>query len=237
MRLYEIESNPTPSNLDDIWHNHILKECTDALHLFKANPNKFFYRGFYDSAPEIFKDTPRTDRKPKDSILWVSELFDIALTKLGHKALRSNSIFVTSAFETAERYGTPYYIFPVNGYDYTWTKWRDIVLNINEAEDILDSDLFDTIVHDPNFNHGEVFKKGVSLEQFKESLNKLFKGGISLDDDNIIDLQKFVEKFQPSKDHIQKPLQSQREICIRGAYYAINCNRYRTQIEAYVRML
>jgi hypothetical protein len=62
-------------------------------------------------------------------------LFNNALTKLGIKANRSNSIFVTSSFTCAASYGgnnNVYVIFPRNTANYCWTKFEDLILGPTE---------------------------------------------------------------------------------------------------------
>lgn len=135
MRLSEIEPGQkrnigpeiigfkTPK-FEQIWQKSIVPNCSQAIDACK-NGGRFMYRGFNSNHP-IVRGRSWEDREPKDSDDLLSRHFDDMLKKLGFKALRSNSIFVTSAFTTAKYFGTPYIIFPINGFDYTYTAFMDL---------------------------------------------------------------------------------------------------------------
>lgn len=230
MRLCEIESQV---NFDTVWNEHIVHECSDILDLYK-NSSHFFYRGFADQVPNIFSSVPRGDRLPKDSLLWLSQLFDYGLVKMGFKALRSNSIFVTSSHGTAKIYGDTYIIFPVNGFDYTWTNSRDLVLSSGEARMILDPDMYQTLRNYPE--QMEIWSRPKTLEQLILLLQDFYKGQITINKDDMLDLDNFKHNMSPSKTDLQKPLESPREVCIRGKYYAL-ASQYASRIETYMRLI
>jgi len=116
-------------------------ECSDfikTLHL--TGPSYYLYRGIKGFDKPAFVAQSRSDRKAKDSSPAVAKMFDKMLSELGYKALRSNSIFVTSSDSSAGSYGTVYMIFPRNGFNYTYTKHRDLILDNNSMSDVVDKD-------------------------------------------------------------------------------------------------
>ena len=234
MRLFEIENNLETKTFDEIWYNHIVKDCSDIINVYHNNPNQYFYRGYVDNLPSVFRDTPRPDRKPKDSMLWLSQLFDLALHKLGFKALRSNRIFVSSSLITTKAYGTPYFIFPVNGFDYTYTKWRDIILYPSEAKMIVSNEVLDILQSRKPEYYSELLNaknKTIPLDQAMDYINEAFAGKITLKAEDIIDFNSFEKEFVPSNTNIVNPLQNRHEVCILGSYYAINYDTYEAEVK------
>lgn len=109
---------------------YIERYCSGYLPVFH-NTGKFLYRGFGAEHVKhpIFYGKPVENRKPRDSAENMQVIFDQMLSDLKVKALRSNSIFVTSNRRFAEGYGIPYIILPTNDSSYAWsTKYNDIVL-------------------------------------------------------------------------------------------------------------
>jgi len=101
------------------------------LSLYKANGDRVFYRGLKtwpDGMDPAFVGQSREDRQPKDSDTDQTRLFDAALASSGFKALRSNSLFVSSSISVANDYGKPWVIFPLDGFDFTYTNRRDLVI-------------------------------------------------------------------------------------------------------------
>ena len=135
MRLSEIEPGQKRKigphdpkiDLDKIWDKLIVPNCSESIAACKS-AEKFMYRGFSSNQP-IVRGRSWDDREPVDSDPKLSRHFDNMLKALGFKALRSNSIFVTSAFRTAMYFGTPYIIFPINGFNYTYTSFGDLTFN------------------------------------------------------------------------------------------------------------
>jgi len=135
MRLSEIEPgqkrNIGPQiigynveKFEQLWEKAIVPNCSESLTACKS-AGKFMYRGFSSNQP-IVRGRSWDNRVPVDSDDKLSRHFDDMLNKLGFKALRSNSIFVTSALETASYFGTSYIIFPINGFNYTYTAFGDL---------------------------------------------------------------------------------------------------------------
>lgn len=101
--------------------NLIKSECSVVLESCIKN-KKFLYRGYRKNIGlNAFKGKPREDRKPKDTGKKIHALIDELFLLAGIKATRSNSIFCSSDYSTAESYGEVYIIFPKNGFDFSWS--------------------------------------------------------------------------------------------------------------------
>jgi hypothetical protein len=109
---------------------YIKKHCSDILDLYRSN-GSVFYRGTkspsYDSY--AFVSQSRQDRRPKDSGRNTTIYFDNVLSSAGFTALRSNSIFVTSKIGLADDYGDVFMVFPFNGFTYTYTNRKDVIID------------------------------------------------------------------------------------------------------------
>jgi len=94
-------------------------ECSEILNVIKkCGP---LYRGLQYFGNEDFMKCPiRKDRRPKDTPKEISDEIDCLLTMKGFSAVRTNSVFCTANVTTAAMYGNTYFIFPVNGFKYTW---------------------------------------------------------------------------------------------------------------------
>lgn len=115
----------------------IEQECSTILALNKKT-QKFLLSGMTDRGA-AFSGVTKTNRKPKDSDPELTAKFDDYLRELNFKALRSNSIFVSTDLDQADMYGDVYLIFPKNNqFHYTYTKQKDIVLD-EHAEQSLSS--------------------------------------------------------------------------------------------------
>jgi hypothetical protein len=143
-------------------------ECGDALQAVKS-AHRFIYRGvkvggsnvgtfwkprhLQGSAPTIFKSSSRENRKPMDTPGQIQNMIDGALEATGFKALRSNSIFCSGYKAAAINYGVPYIIFPINGFDFTWSRryadlFSDVIDNLT-VNDGAREQFFDQFEHDP----------------------------------------------------------------------------------------
>lgn len=100
--------------------NYIKTRCSQILKLYKETDN-YLYHGFKDKMPLIFMGNPRDDRKPMDTDIELQKEADRKLKEAGFNALRSNSIFCTNRFKRASSYGEVYIIFPLNGFNYTYS--------------------------------------------------------------------------------------------------------------------
>lgn len=107
---------------------HIEKNCSQYLKDVRKS-KCFLYRGA--KGPLAYVAKSWDDRKPKDSKKAAQQLFDRLLAQQGFVALRSNSIFTTSDFNRASRFGsTVYVIFPIdNQSHFTYTNQADLTLD------------------------------------------------------------------------------------------------------------
>jgi len=125
MRLNELTNPNKPLTIMD----KIKVECTQILQLYKSMPGKYFYRGTKRDVLS-YKKSPPQNRHPRDSNKKEHAQIVRAMKKLGFNAHRGNSAFVTPNFRHAAEYtergglynvGEVYIIFPINGFQYTWS--------------------------------------------------------------------------------------------------------------------
>jgi hypothetical protein len=130
MRIYEIEAgekqhipdvyNQADNMKADKFYSLIERDCSDALYAMKKT-GKLLYRGIKGHQLDIFHGKSRNYRQPLDSYENTQKNIDFYLRNSGFTALRSNSIFCTSG-HAAGGYGTTYLIFPIDGFDFTWSE-------------------------------------------------------------------------------------------------------------------
>lgn len=70
----------------------------------------------------------RVNRTPKGMDMERFKAFNKWLELKGH-VKRDNSISLTSVMKNTFMFGTPYMVFPIGRFDYTWVKSRDVNLN------------------------------------------------------------------------------------------------------------
>lgn len=100
----------------------IVKNCSEFLLICKKS-KKLLYRGAKKS-PGSFLGLSRQDRRSIEGAFATDAMVqgDIFLKAAGIKALRSESIFCNSDFYKAKNYGTLYMIFPLNGFNFAYSK-------------------------------------------------------------------------------------------------------------------
>lgn len=129
-------SRDAPIKLHNFFQG-LLKHCDNILSLYKVlNQNKkhdemlLLYRGMKKIKADAIYGKPYEARKPKDSKKDFDWLVNIGMEAMNIPARRNNSIFATGNFRHASDYGKVYIIFPVNGFDFTWSpKERDIIID------------------------------------------------------------------------------------------------------------
>jgi hypothetical protein len=95
------------------------KNCSDIIGTYEWE-EQYLYRGMRQGKSNILLAKTREDRNPMDTPPEIQSKLDKVLASQGFIALRSNSIFCSSNFEYIHDYGSPFMIFPVNGFTYTW---------------------------------------------------------------------------------------------------------------------
>ena len=110
---------------------HIFTDCSRFLEEIKGT-KCLCYHGSNDvrkNNSPIFMGKSMNDRRARNSSTLSTMIFNNALSKIGIKANRSNSLFVVSDYTAAKGYGNKVYvIFPKNTSDYCWTKYLDLIL-------------------------------------------------------------------------------------------------------------
>lgn len=101
----------------------IQKQCSEILSVYREVPGRYLYRGFSSNPTAYFlKGVSPTNRMPTDMSYTVHSKLVHLFNKLGIKANRSNSIFCTTHGITAQGHGPVYIIFPINGFNYSWSR-------------------------------------------------------------------------------------------------------------------
>jgi hypothetical protein len=99
----------------------ISKHCSQAVKDMQSK-NKFLYRGINAPSPTIFLGATPVTREPygmgKDQQWILDKIFKLT----GFISLRRNSICATTKPDEYVNFGKIYYIFPVNGFNFTWSK-------------------------------------------------------------------------------------------------------------------
>lgn len=242
MRLNELSPGktvPMPSqdmDLQTIFAKYIKPTCSRSLYEMKK-ANGLLYRGMTPRAP-VFAGKSRNDRMARDSIQQYITITDKMLASQGFIALRSNSIFVTGDLEMAKAYGDGLYaIFPMNGFQYTYSNYLDLV--ITSWVDIIPLKLKKYLINEiQNKIHRLTtlvdffLKNNIDYDNVDESLAFLKKSFPedaliqSLTPDNIYDPKGFVDYYKFKKDNMAYAIQHGNEIYIHGRYFAIDVNKY-----------
>lgn len=159
-------------------------------------------------------------------------LYDHALTKMGIKALRSNSIFTSSDVDQASSYGSTYIIFPVDGAEYSWTK--------NAKDLTLDTGY---VVNDKFLNkldgdvHKYIKKIGKEFVIYFDAEDEFYDDGIEglirtlkrikypnvnkVTMDALVDMQTIKTKYAPTNKEIPVAIKKGYEILVNGEYIAV----------------
>jgi len=138
------------------------KNCSNIIETYNYE-NRYLYHGMRSTHSHIFMAQTREDRLPRDTPEYVQIKLDKILASQGFTALRSNSIFCTSDFKFVHDYGSPFMIFPINGFTYTWnTTAKDL---FQRYELRYDSSLLTTEMNKPDLDP----KKFISDFNFKNN--------------------------------------------------------------------
>lgn len=101
------------------------RDCSEYISLLEVT-SAHLYRGI-DGKPDLFKGYPRDNRDNLHTSPVHTNIINQLLKIAGMEANRNNSLFVTSDLDDAGSYGELYYIFPINGFKYTWTSAYDLI--------------------------------------------------------------------------------------------------------------
>ena len=179
-------------SIDQLWMG-LEHECSDALSIAKST-GRFFYRGTVDDMFLIYKGRIRDNRMPTNTPREVQQRINDWMQHNGFRALRTNSLFVTTDLDQAKSYGTPFIIFPKNGFAFTW---------FQNSKDLYHSMVRDTAIT----GDGEPPDHNQLTDYFDDDRN----------------LDEFMRSVGPRNDNIQEAMQKGVEIMISGVdYYAIS---------------
>jgi hypothetical protein len=246
-----------PAKFDAMWHRLIMPNCTDILDVYK-DTNQYLYRGMKLN-PDFFRAMSRADREPRDSGKYMSDMFNKLLAANGMTALRNNSIFATSDMKHSEAFGQPYIIFPINGFDFTYTNQSDIVLD-SWAKLIPDEIMFylnrvfraymrrespDTYLgtYDTWLNWAQFHDPYDPLKDLNNAIERMKKMAPErpvvrdLSIETLINPQGFAEKFEPRDTNMGDALKRGLEVYIHGQYYAFKHSIYQDYIRLKMRDL
>lgn len=105
--------------------NYIMKNCSEFLSISKNK--KFLYRGFRQQLGLAFIGKPREDRRSTGLGRYAHNRLIQLMDKVGFKATRDKTISCCSSEGVAKFFGYPHYVYPLNGFTYTWsTKYPDV---------------------------------------------------------------------------------------------------------------
>jgi hypothetical protein len=98
--------------------------CSEILEIYRKT-KRVLYRGIQCADSYFVTDSP-VNRRPKDLPKEIQQAIDEKLVELGFESLRSNSIFCYGDAVYTQSYGSPYVIFPYNGFYFNYNKYFDI---------------------------------------------------------------------------------------------------------------
>ena len=233
----EVKNDKTVDPLISI----IEKECSQALAVYKAK-GRVLYRGASSKTnPPLFHGRSHANRTVLNSDKFGQEIYDYALTKMGIKALRSNSIFATTDQYQASSYGDALYIIiPKNGFEFSWSLYEpDLVLDDIEA--LLKENVCQAIMDniDKFIENNPKIKDDSETWYTKLTLNGLDAANKWLESigypkeniqkitlDKLIDFKGIKENMGPTNKDFAKALDSRGEVLIHGEYYGMNVKQY-----------
>ena len=251
-KAYQVEFekskvNGRPVKMNNLF-NALAKNCKEIIKVYKElnrndfSKGKFLYRGIKSSDDALY-GKPFDARKPKDSNRDLHELVNGTINKLGFTANRENAMFVTGDRSQASGYGNSLYImFPVDGFTFTWSQTvKDLVLDSSKRRDMMNQDAIQQIRNlamdakknsaDPSLfpitYPEDLFYDGYKYDADVSTISRMIKDGILpketqklldsvLTDDSIQDHFKFTDQ------NFFNAILSEKEIYIRGDYYAVN---------------
>lgn len=245
-QIQKLTQHPTRSQTKMV---EILKsECSEYLDTWRQlNPHDWatpvwLLRGSKTQS-SVFEGRSRIDRRPKDSTTDLSEILDEHLEKMGIRALRRNSIFVTTSMYDAKQYGDRLHmIFPKNGFHFMSTDVGDLVLdNVSKLMDQhLVTQYMQAVTKWVQDSRGtwDIYWPGVedltrgirwhSVTEVHRSLKILQQGShVHVPEHLMIDLKDLITtegiraELHPQQTDLVTPMQNQKEILINGEYWAL----------------
>ena len=204
----------------------IKKKCSKYLE--SVQPGQFLWHGTSSKTKDmVYASKSRAVRIPVDSDKFITSLFDKALNEHGFIATRSNSIFVIGDKNAAEEYGTLYAIFPINGFNFTWSmSHNDVILSKNTG---LRYKLFNPEKLQQILKNKLAHCSSIDIAN-KDNINQFLKGNIKKlygitftpkEIQTMFDSDVAMKNFNFSKENLSKAINSENEIYLSGKYIAI----------------
>ena len=163
MKINELTLNHKPMVLladDQRLVERIRRDCSQFIPIMKRYG--YLYHGFREIAeygienPHQFMAASRKVRRSTHTPSHIQKKIDSYLSQMGFEALRGNSLFCTSNKGIAAYYGSLFYIFPINGFKYTYCPTDDLY---NSSMGRLKTQLADPLYTPENFVEEYGFKK------------------------------------------------------------------------------
>lgn len=126
----------------DLWWDTVQRDCKSILSVYKTSNFSYLYRGLKSTTQKfVLNKKINEDRKTVEMPEVIHKAINKASVKNGFPAHRGNSIFCSNKVSIADHWGTPYIIFPVDNFDYTWFKGQSSSYMFNswleEADSVL----------------------------------------------------------------------------------------------------
>ena len=151
----------------------IKNKCSQSVQAMQQAGTMLF-RGT-SNIGNLYIGKPIENRRTMTSSRSAQKVYDETIAKAGFKALRGNSIFTSGSLDLASGFGSSkYMIFPVNGFDFTWSETRrDIVIGDSDLPTWRDLDLIKNIWN-------KVFLKKEIRDEFLARFSKMPRYGFEL---------------------------------------------------------
>lgn len=225
------------ANIEKFLETKVAKQCSEIIAIMKVT-KKLLYRGLVGPNPDFFEGKSRNKRKASDSNAIMSELFDNYLKQNGIKARRHNSIFVTPNLKRARSFGKIYAIFPKNGFDFSYTRVKDLVLDdASKFANLEQMKKFELAVqkHYPTFQWRRDWAIGHNVSIGNGYLmyanKKPYKVKQFFD---LTELERYFKNLNASDTNITIPMLKNSEILISGEYYAFDYFMFRQTLTKFL---
>lgn len=254
-QVYEksIAASGRPIKMDNVF-KAIAKNCKQIVKVYKElnrnsfNRERFMYRGIRSSSDALY-GKPFDARKPKDSNEKLHNLVNDTIKNLGFDANRENAMFMTGDRSQAGGYGNSLYVmFPVDGFTYTWSREeKDLVLDNSKKMQLIDREVASKIrgivrlakekdSTIPISYPDDLFSSGYDYENDIEKVTSLVERGFVPDEakkllDELLTDTSIQTYFKFTNQDLFEAILSNKEIYVRGDYYAVNTNHMKELID------
>jgi transcription antitermination factor NusG len=237
--------NDRPVKMDNLF-KALAKHCKEIIKVYKElNENnfdreRFLFRGIKSSDDAVY-GKPFEAREPKDSDRALHDLVNGTINNLGFEANRENAMFASGDRVQASNYGSLYIMFPMDGFKFTWSKTvKDLVLGRSTKLEMLDKEVVRQLrelvkkakaesedpsnfpIYDPDdlFSHEYQYERAVDLVSTAIDLGLLPDEAEDLLK-NVLTDKSIQEHFEFTDQDIYGAILSEKEIYIKGNYYAV----------------